>query len=1210
MIITHAVSYYRTILTNKHHWVIDAYTNTKEQTSGWLDLPPLSKRFTVAFTSSTLNTYKHLDIGKISEAELLIERNAFVADLLKQKRKTHLFDGVESLASLCAPGRALSAMILPLPAAAPPAGTTSSTTTATTTTTTSTSAEDPDQRRLVVAPLRAPQRKELKGGPQGRVAVAAPRAAAEEALSTPRGIFPEGRPPLSTPMRPLKARGGVSSSGAESGGPSRPSPPALAGSGGKGKGSEVESELNESLEEKVGAIKRKFVDMHTNDAYTHRDRVVEAGDTFSKECFAYCQHLRRERKHDTKHYTQNFNLPPYDVRRATLTELAPRLYSVVYDSLVSDHHRVKSAANAKKVKKGVTDEAKAGEVEEENEKMNERAEDVMRKAVEMCEMIISMHSGSTVMTHSKQRLSVLLYLGHVSKRIFALLCSDGLVMSYAQTATMVRGYMEWKLQKVKEEIAKNSLMLDRVHLVMIDNYAVQQFAKFMHTNKAFTHNTATIAVLFRTLLRVESSPVNDANHDVDGAAGGVGGTGGVGSAGGLGGGVQGAGAAAAGPAPRRPAYEPYNTDKVLESVCGDGIILPAHIASIVDTDKQYQGVRNFKVLPNLDGKSSSHADTDRLIKQDLLTGLFGADKNEVLLMSDTEYILSFARLMGIDPEKMRNVVFVPPLFHIKMHTLQNAVNEPVMLRLIHIPYYKYMGLQDDKNNKKDKLIDTKMKNAIRGSLPRASGAAAAAEGDAADAPRPETFVDLARRRLQEINIANDADEYARGDGEDENDYERYVDGDVHAAAGAMPAAHMHNNTQAEGGWAERLETTFTFIEQGHCEKGSAFTYADKQATAINYARTGYLHQLLTAAIRTVPAPPPTASWAARAVHDHMTNCVGALCIDPVADIVLNGSGSQFMSKLHKIVQYLSYCRRDKVVRSLLTICGCMLHILEQRPDLMKLVMKHITKLNDHVIELHNSLTQRCLRDNGLHSPGEVAHAAQVSELKREFLEAVEKDMGLKNPSSSKGKGEVYLDEVRHMKQKALAEQEKVRAWYIGHLDLLDRMGKAQDARAAAALAANKGLFTVAARLQHGKSRLPEVQQKYTTYLKREKKKAERQAHQRAAAATNEAEGNEAEGEEVEEDEEYKFMEKFHLPMLKAYLRFRKETCSAWAKPRCIHTILGTYSIEEYLQFIVENDLQTDEKANEYITGLKRAREIMTQQGAARQQQLQEPQQST
>lgn len=80
------------------------------------------------------------------------------------------------------------------------------------------------------------------------------------------------------------------------------------------------------------------------------------------------------------------------------------------------------------------------------------------------------------------------------------------------------------------------------------------------------------------------------------------------------------------------------------------------------------------------------------------------------------------------------------------------------------------------------------------------------------------------------------------------------------------------------------------------------------------------------------------------------------------------------------------------------------------------------------------------------------------------------------------------------------------------------------------------------------------------------------------------------------------MNKFNVPVLKAFMCLKEVRCSAWLKPQLVTYILQHYGKIPFLRFVADNNIHNDTAAKEYVQGLKRAREIVEEQTRARQRQ--------
>ncbi|KAJ1382943.1 hypothetical protein B484DRAFT_411297 [Ochromonadaceae sp. CCMP2298] len=124
-----------------------------------------------------------------------------------------------------------------------------------------------------------------------------------------------------------------------------------------------------------------------------------------------------------------------------------------------------------------------------------KAEAKLKLAVFLCELIASAQSGSTILTPAKVGLGVLLLIGGLHRRTHHLLSAQQLVCGPTSAKLIVDGYLRQLQQKLQKRVDELRGVKTWIKLVMIDNYCTQQFQKNKHSDQAFTHLCATVAVL-------------------------------------------------------------------------------------------------------------------------------------------------------------------------------------------------------------------------------------------------------------------------------------------------------------------------------------------------------------------------------------------------------------------------------------------------------------------------------------------------------------------------------------------------------------------------------------------------------------------------------------------------------------------------------------------------------------------------------------------
>ena len=444
------------------------------------------------------------------------------------------------------------------------------------------------------------------------------------------------------------------------------------------------------IAEKVRSIIR--VDVHTNSVYTERQRVLHSHGGTSAECRALVDSTKDSKVFNSTHYQHIGSLPTYLQRREQVIQHAPILYTTIYDALISGHHKSTSArAHNRSGKKSEEEYSK------ENEHFDERSEKIMRDAVDMVELITAIHSGGQIITYFKVMVSVMCYLNGITRTGMDLLAAMHITVAFTTVVKIVDGWLESRQKELLEEIDNMVQDEECCPLVIVDNYAVQSYQRFTHLDKKFTQSTPTIAVLVKKLPKRSYQSVLLDSTVTSTSSSGV---------------ADEVRAPAVNIPTIPPAFREFSMDRLCEVICGNGIIIPVHMKGIVDDNKDYQGLRNYRVYPNISGKSSSYADTQSKVIDNLLNKKFRMDKRVVVVMLDPEYLLTFYRSMVLDPVGMANVLPGLPIFHLLMHTTQNKSNDPTNLTMLYLPMNLALGLQTAKNEKKMELALTLMEKYV------------------------------------------------------------------------------------------------------------------------------------------------------------------------------------------------------------------------------------------------------------------------------------------------------------------------------------------------------------------------------------------------------------------------------------------------------------------------------------------------------------------
>jgi hypothetical protein len=95
----------------------------------------------------------------------------------------------------------------------------------------------------------------------------------------------------------------------------------------------------------------------------------------------------------------------------------------------------------------------------------------------------------------------------------------------------------------------------------------------------------------------------------------------------------------------------------------------------------------FSPYPSINAKSSSERDIKDIIVTGFLKGICNIGNEEVAVVVAPEIILLLGKIAHLDPEGTRNLIMMPPIFHMRKHLIKNLFCDPVNLLLIVLPLY-------------------------------------------------------------------------------------------------------------------------------------------------------------------------------------------------------------------------------------------------------------------------------------------------------------------------------------------------------------------------------------------------------------------------------------------------------------------------------------------------------------------------------------------
>jgi hypothetical protein len=763
--------------------------------------------------------------------------------------------------------------------------------------------------------------------------------------------------------------------------------------------------------------------------------LAELDKSILQETGNYADHLRGTGMRTIK-YFEDTGLPPNRDRRALLRAHAPTLWCAVNSAITSERFVNDCGRNQVQLKKisfgmDINQEKVAGT----DAALSYRAEQKRSFSVAMLELIIGHSAGPSVLTPALVENGVLFLIGGMTQRAMTTACSRGLCCSFATAQRVLKGWNDRRCAEIAKLVKGTNGSLAIV-LFIFDNYVPNQYRMDISIERGLTHSTPTISVLHTQLQQPCTDPTRTVGESLVPPSAPV---------------VMAAASqvAVGAVAPTPPAFVRIDFEQLLAAVKGNGVNLPPELAVLKDPGYLYQGLRNFNVLPNLSGRSSSYRDTEEKVVKELLEQYAQMGKREVATLVDTEYELTLYLMAHCDPERYANLWLLFAPFHARMHLLNNLMTDPVMMVLWINPFYYGIGLQRQKAKESTAMILAAMKKDIAAHNAGTSGsssvdnkgnnsavqqssstpAAGTARGHGAD--YVERAMDML---LNDGEIVEEEDDGGAVDQDDdgEDDWEPEEDDD---AQQHREVEMMHSDAEATC----NVRVVQEWLNTGARENGKLFKHKDMKARLKNLAREIRIGQKLAACLPIIRATVAAdilrnLPWCAFTMMDQIHNGISGLAIKPFQEMILQGSPAKMVNTMHSMMKYLAHCRRDKVVRSLAGTMMSMLNMRNKRPDLYRVYASNCCKVNDNHIENHNSQIQRCLPGNSELTPEMVSDAACFSQMKRILMDNFASADGLNPASVTEGKpaaggtsasdvgsGEVYREEVRHLNTRGQQE---------------------------------------------------------------------------------------------------------------------------------------------------------------------------------------------
>ena len=136
------------------------------------------------------------------------------------------------------------------------------------------------------------------------------------------------------------------------------------------------------------------------------------------------------------------------------------------------------------------------------------------------------------------------------------------------------------------------------------------------------------------------------------------------------------------------AFDPINFRDLSRQLNSDieEFEIPRLFSEYHDRTCGHQSLGTFKPHKSLQKKSSSEVDILSVIR-DFLIQVCGLSEKEIFVVLDPEILLLLAKIAHARTDMMKKIVFLPAIFHIRKHNIENIANDPVHLLLFFLPFY-------------------------------------------------------------------------------------------------------------------------------------------------------------------------------------------------------------------------------------------------------------------------------------------------------------------------------------------------------------------------------------------------------------------------------------------------------------------------------------------------------------------------------------------
>ena len=414
-------------------------------------------------------------------------------------------------------------------------------------------------------------------------------------------------------------------------------------------------------------------------------------------------------------------------------------------------------------------------------------------------------------------------------------------------------------------------------------------------------------------------------------------------------------------------------------------------------------------------------------------------------------------------------------------------------------------------------------------------------------------------------------------------------------------AGLQKNTSSlftDIGYVEVLYIASTFTMKGKRQLGMIHKHTDKKRHTISYARLLLAVQQLVHCYKEMyennefnfqvimKSDEFIFQFGHQAVYEGMYQ----YGIKIVQDVVLNGDATGLVTNLHNITKILSYFRGEKIVRSLFIYLRLYDHYFNDRLDIADFILKNITKFNNLNVELFNSLIKRI---------GSEYAEATFANLERDSLKVPvsykvksqqEEELGIKTSSSSKGKGEILMQESLHLTKNRYAKDiPRIKDWMLNHFQKLGQLWREKViVQHPEVTTVPFQLFSIDGILKKGQETIldsgtpgtsnfvPGYLTRYQSYLDEDRKVQSKIKQSNITQS------------DILGSTDYHALDIAQVPFLKGFMHDKEPSKrypypSADNKEQNIVQILTSSTFDDFCKFVEDNDLDNKQDAEDFLS---------------------------